>query len=232
MTKQKFEKQFFPHDFNARGDQNIVALICEHGIAGYGLFWVIVEKLYEADGYLNADYKLLSYDLRVDEAMIKNIIEGSKLFKTKDGKFYSESVLRRLDIRRAKSLKASISAHAKWDKKKIEQAENGFKLFWKAYPKQEGPEKAQAAWEERKPPLDKVLKALAWQIKTDKWKEDNSKYVPLPANYIKDGRWKDIPQGTEENVCDSCGKEGIYRRGITGKRICRECKEKKVAHVD
>jgi hypothetical protein len=226
-TQPKFEKQFFPHDFNARGDQNIVALMAEHGMAGYGLYWVIVEKLYEADGFLDANYKLLSYDLRVDESRVKKIIEDSKLFSLKGGKFYSESVLRRLEIRRAKSSKASMAAHVKWEKEKSATAQDDFKAFWKAYPKQESPDAALAMWLEKKPPLDKCLKALAWQKKLPKWNEDNGRWIPAPAAYLKSGKWADIPNNAELNVCDTCGKEGIYRKGINGKRICRECKEAK-----
>lgn len=216
-----FEKQYFPHDFNARGDENIIALMAEYGMAGYGIYWVLVEKLFEADGYLEANYKLLAFDLRVDVAMIKAVIEKSKLFKVKNGKFYSESVLRRLEIRRNKSAKASMSAKAKWEKEDHEN--NGFRQFWKAYPNQTGPDAALAAWLEKKPPLDKCLKSLSWQVNQEKWKEDNGRWIPKPETYIREGRWKDIPAGHEEATCPKCGNTGVLKKNHKGKVTCSKC---------
>jgi len=220
-TTIKLEKQYFPHDLGARGDENIVALICEYGMAGYGLYWCLVEKLYEADGHLEANYKLLAFDLRVDAAMIKAVIEKSKLFKVKNGKFYSESVLRRLEIRRNKSAKASQSAKAKWEKE--DQENNGFRQFWKAYPYQVGSDAALAAWLEKNPPLDKCLKALSWQVNQEKWKEDNGRWIPKPETYIREGRWKDIPPGHEEAECPKCGNTGALKKGHKGKITCSKC---------
>jgi len=225
-TQTKLEKQYFPHDLNARGDQNIVALMAEHGMAGYGLYWVIVEKLYEADGYLDANFKLLSYDLRVEAGLVQKVIEDFKLFKVKNGRFYSESVLRRLEIRRAKSTKASLAAHAKWDKEKGEQANDEFKTFWKAYPKQEGPDAALAAWLDKRPPLEKCLKALAWQKKLPKWNEDNGHWIPLPSSYIKAGRYNDIQHGFEEGECPECHHKGAVKKGFKGKIGCGKCGHK------
>ena len=216
-TLIKLEKQYFPHDLGARGDENVVALICEYGMAGYGLYWCLVEKLYEADGHLEANYKLLAFDLRVDAAMIKAVIEKSKLFKVKNGKFYSESVLRRLEIRRAKTGKASMAADKRWDK----QRQDDFKAFWTVYPRQESQDAALEAWNEKKPPLDKCLKALAWQVKQESWQE--KRFIPKPETYIRDGRWKDIPEGHEEATCPKCGNTGVLKKNHKGKVTCSKC---------
>ena len=37
---------YFPHDYNSRTDEKIKLLIRKHGIEGYGIFWAIVEDLY------------------------------------------------------------------------------------------------------------------------------------------------------------------------------------------
>lgn len=221
----KLEKQYFPHDYNARGDENIIALMSEHGMAGYGIYWILVEKLFEADGYLEANYKLLAFDLRVDAATIKNVVEESKLFKVKGGKFFSESVLRRLEIRRAKSGKASMAAKTKWEK--ADQENNGFRQFWKAYPKQTAPDAALAAWLEKKPDLYKCLKTLEWQVNQDKWQEDGGRWIPEPANYILDGRYNDVKPGCEEHTCSECGNTGSLKKGFKGKLTCGKC-----GHID
>lgn len=217
----RFERQFFPHDFGARNDEKVVELLATHGMEGYGILWSLYEKLYENNGFLDANYKLLSYDLRVDESMVKKIIEDSKLFSLKGGKFYSESVLRRLEIRRAKSSKASMAAHVKWEKEKSATDQDDFKAFWKAYPKQESPDAALSMWLEKKPPLDKCLKALAWQKKLPKWNEDNGHWIPSPASYLKAGKWADIQPGYSEEECPECGNKGALRKGYRGKVNCK-----------
>ena len=58
--------------------------------------------------------------------------------------------------------------------------------------------------------------------------KDNSKYVPLP-NYIRTDVGKNTA-GYEENVCDSCGKEG-GGRGITGREYVPEVCKKKRSHM-
>lgn len=221
MIHPKMEKQYFPHDYNARGDENIIALMAEHGMAGYGIYWTLVEKLFEAEGYLELNYKLISFDLRIDVKIVKDIVENFKLFKVKGPKFYSESVLRRLAIRRAKTGKASMAAHSRWNKEA--QDDNGFKAFWKAYPKQEGPDAALAAWNEKKPPLDKCLKALAWQSKLPKWLEGSGEFIPSPAKYILAGRWKDVQHGHEEFTCHKCGHTGALKKGHQGAIKCGNC---------
>ena len=224
MTQTKFEKQFFPHDYNSRGDENIVALMSEHGMAGYGIYWVLVEKLYEADGYLEANYKLLAFDLRIDATMIKDVIEKFKLFKVKNGKFYSESVLRRLEIRRAKSGNAALAVKARWDKE--DHDNHGFRKFWKAYPKKEAPDAALSAWLEKKPPLEKCLKALQWQSKLPKWNETGGEFIPLPATYIRAGRWNDVPHDHIEGECPKCDNIGTLKKGFKGNVTCLKCGHK------
>ena len=44
MSKETF---YFSHDYNARNDIKIQALLVEHGAAGYGVYWIIVEILHE-----------------------------------------------------------------------------------------------------------------------------------------------------------------------------------------
>lgn len=218
----KFERQYFPHDFGARNDEQIIALLAEYGMAGYGTFWILVEKLFESGGYLEANYKLLAYDLRVEIEFIKNIIERTGLFKIEGTQFYSESVLRRLEIRRSKSGKASAAGKAKWEQE--DKDNNGFRHFWKAYPLKDGRDEALAAWNEKIPPLDKCLKALEWQAKTKQWLDG---FIPKPVNYITAGKWKDVQAGHEEFECKDCGHTGALKKGTAGPIKCGKC-----GHVD
>jgi hypothetical protein len=107
---------YFSHDYNAREDEKIKRLIFKHGWNGYGLYWAIIEMLYINEGHLTIECERIAFDLRTEESIIKSIINDFDLFKTKQNKFYSASVLSRLKIRKEKSNKAKKSAEARWGK--------------------------------------------------------------------------------------------------------------------
>lgn len=96
MSKNSF---YFSHDNNARNDEKILAVRMELGAEGYGIYFMLLEKLLETENYiLIKDYNRLAFDLRVSSEKIKKVIENFGLFQfTDDGKlFYSESLLRRM----------------------------------------------------------------------------------------------------------------------------------------
>ena len=68
-----------------------------------------------------------------------------------------------------------------------------FEEFWKAYPRKVSKDAAQKAWVKCKPPLQDVLQALAWQVRSEQWRQDNGAFIPYPATYLNKGRWKDEP---------------------------------------
>lgn len=112
-------KNYFSHDSAARDDEKILALRMKHNWEGYGLYWAIVEKLREATDYkLTTDYNLIAYDLRVSSGVIKSIITDFGLFAFSDDeegkRFYSESLMRRMDIKDSKSKQARRAAQTRW----------------------------------------------------------------------------------------------------------------------
>lgn len=111
MSKETF---YFSHDYNARSNVKIRKLIIEHGYQGYGLYWALIEDLYQNGNALPLDYEFIAYDLRADEAIVKSIIHNFDLFKIDNAMFGSLSIQRRLDIRNAKSRKARQSAIKRW----------------------------------------------------------------------------------------------------------------------
>lgn len=111
MAKDTF---YFTHDFNARQDAKIKRLIMKHGMAGYGMFWSIVEDLYNNANALPTDYDSIAFDLRTDTETITSIVKDFGLFVVDGDTFGSMSVQNRLDERAAKSKKARDSAHKRW----------------------------------------------------------------------------------------------------------------------
>jgi len=105
---------YFTHDYNARSDGKIKRLLSKHGCMGYGLYWAIIEDLYNNANVMQLDYESIAYDLRTEESVVKSVINDFDLFVIQDGFFGSNSVQRRLDERDTKSKKASESAQERW----------------------------------------------------------------------------------------------------------------------
>ena len=107
---------YFSHDYNARTDKKIKKLIAKYGFLGYGIFWAIIEDLYNNANALPTDYDSIAFDLRSDLETITSIINDFELFVIEGAIFFSTSVQRRLDERNDKSVKAKESAFARWNK--------------------------------------------------------------------------------------------------------------------
>lgn len=119
VTPRK-EAYYFSHDSNARNDEKILSMRMELGMEGYGIYWAIIEKMRENIDYqCSNDYKVIAFDLRVDETTVKKVVENYGLFiKSECGKkFYSQSLLNRMEKMNEKSEKARQSANARWKKK-------------------------------------------------------------------------------------------------------------------
>ena len=112
MPKDTF---YFSHDYNARNDEKIKRLIRKHGMIGYGIFWSIVEDLYNNANALRTDYEGIAYDLRSDSEVVASVVNDFDLFIF-DGDFFgSNSVQERLDQRNNKSESARKSASYRWE---------------------------------------------------------------------------------------------------------------------
>ena len=113
MKKETF---YFSHDYTARSDEKIKNLLYNLGYEGYGIYWALIEELYQNANALRKQYKRIAFDMRVDEKTIQSVIEDFELFVIDDEFFGSLSVQRRIELRDEKSKKASDSAKARWSK--------------------------------------------------------------------------------------------------------------------
>lgn len=113
MAKETF---YFSHDYNSRSDKELIKVVMKMGMSGIGIYWCIVEMLYEEGGYLlRTECERIAFELRTDVGSITQIIETFNLFKIDSDKFWSDSVLHRLEIRDEKSAKARKSAFKRWE---------------------------------------------------------------------------------------------------------------------
>lgn len=113
MAKETF---YFSHDYNTRTDEKIKLLLRKHGMVGYGVFWSIVEDLYNNANALHLDCEGIAFDLRVDESIVSSVINDFGLFVIDGDSFGSLSVEKRLNERSERSHKARETAYKRWNK--------------------------------------------------------------------------------------------------------------------
>lgn len=103
---------YFSHDSNARNDEKLLAVRMRHGVGGYGVYFMILERLREESDYMSVkDYNLLAFDFRVSSEIVKSVVEDFGLFYiTEDGKkFFSESFLGRMKSKDEEKYRRSIA---------------------------------------------------------------------------------------------------------------------------
>lgn len=87
---------YFSHDSNARNDEKILAVRMRHGAEGYGIYFMLLERLRDEADYMSVkDYNMLAFDFRVSAEKVKSVVEDFGLFSfSEDGKkLYSDSFL-------------------------------------------------------------------------------------------------------------------------------------------
>lgn len=120
---------YFQHDFNARNDPKLQALIVEMGVAGIGIYWCLVEMLYEQDGEMPmSSIKSIAYNLHVKQKTVERVIKDFGLFDYDDDKaenvekspkmFRNKSVLKRLNRIIDISEKRKRAIETRWKSKK------------------------------------------------------------------------------------------------------------------
>ncbi len=121
MAGSNKQRNYFSHDSNARNSERLIRLRMRHGAAGYGVYFMIIERLREEEDYMSVkDYNVIAFDLRVDASMVKSVVEEFGLFVfTDDGKyFYSESLSKRMLImdnqKRRKSEGGKTAMRNRW----------------------------------------------------------------------------------------------------------------------
>jgi hypothetical protein len=107
---------YFSHDYNARNDKKISALVREFKSSGYGIFWATCEMMHEEGGSLEFDeltIDAIARDINEDSALVKNILEQCvdrfKLFTKEELLLQSNRVHRNLIT---KNEKKAVKAEA------------------------------------------------------------------------------------------------------------------------
>lgn len=113
------EAYYFSHDSNARNDEKMLAVRMRLGTEGYGIYFMIIERLRDESDYMSIkDYNVLAFDFRVSADKVKSVIEDFGLFEFSEDKkyFYSRRLINSMQVKSEKSEKARVSAGKRWNK--------------------------------------------------------------------------------------------------------------------
>ena len=69
--------------------------------------------------------------------------------------------------------------------------EEEFDLFWDAYPRHEGKQKARDAFKKVTAPLEVLLDAIEKQKKSAQWTKNDGQFIPHPTTWLNGKRWED-----------------------------------------
>lgn len=111
------ETYFFTHDYNARQDPKMQEVLMDMGVAGLGIYWCVVEQLYEQGGQMPLSaIKAIAFTLHAPIEDVRKLIESYGLFDNDGEMFWSHAVSRRLESRRGVTEKRAKAAAKRWEK--------------------------------------------------------------------------------------------------------------------
>ena len=119
--EEQIRISFFRHYTNAKQDEKIIQLLRKEQWQGYGIYWALLEFLTPIkDHKAKCEYDAIAWDLRVDEEIIKRIVEDYGLFVVKGGYFWSKSLTSQLD-ETAENIKRKKAAASRAGKSSAEK---------------------------------------------------------------------------------------------------------------
>ena len=91
-------------------------------------------------------------------------------------------------------------------------AMNGFETFWQAYPQKQGRDKAEESWRKKTKgvPIEAILEGIGKWAGSQKWAEG---FIPLPATWLNQGRWKDEPEPARQ-ISSSAHKTALAAKRL------------------
>lgn len=98
MAKQKRE-DWFKHQFRAREDEKLIRLKIKHkSSAPIGVYWQLVEMIYENDGYVKYDVEVIAYQLGDSVELVQDIIDDC-FEKTDANQITHHTIITQLELR-------------------------------------------------------------------------------------------------------------------------------------
>ena len=124
------KKTYLQHQSNSFTDIKIIKMRSKLGIESYGIFWALLELLFNEENKLCIDdYSVLAFSLQCDADKLKSVIEDFDLFIIEDGCFYSKRLNEHIDNINSKSLKAKESVNKRWEKIRTNNYSNTSRVY-------------------------------------------------------------------------------------------------------
>lgn len=97
--------------------------------------------------------------------------------------------------------------------------EEEFDLFWSAYPRHEGKQKARDAFKKVTVPLEVLLTAIEKQKKSAQWSKDGGQFIPHPTTWLNGKRWEDEVSGYGNGQMGASGQLGAAEQAAIRKML-------------
>ena len=110
----KIKKHWFKHDFYTCMDQKGQRLDFKYPVVGYGIFFKVIELLYQNNGKLEYDLDFISFAICYDKDVINSVLNDFDLFTIEDEVLYNNRVLESIKEITEKSEKARASANSRY----------------------------------------------------------------------------------------------------------------------
>lgn len=138
------------------------------------------------------DTSLLIYKgWNINEYMQSDIYKETRYLEDLRSWFFGENNFESSKPVETKQLELFEDVEKEESKKEITQR---FEVFWKYYPKKQGKQKCLNWFISHKPSKELVqtmISAINEQRKTEKWREENGQYIPMPITWLHQARWED-----------------------------------------
>jgi len=85
----------------------------------------------------------------------------------------------------------------------LNQEHKPFDVFWKSYPKKVGKDAAETAWNRKVKTAEtvtEIMQALETQTTSEAWTKEEGRFIPNPATWINQGRWKDETESSARSA--------------------------------
>ena len=107
----EIKKHWFKHDFYTCNDHKMQKLDFKYPIIGYGIFFKVVEMLYQNDGKIEYDLDFISHSLNYKKEIVLSVLSDFDLFLIQDNLLFNKRVTRSILEITEKSEKARASAN-------------------------------------------------------------------------------------------------------------------------
>ena len=110
----RIKKHWFKHDFYTCNDHKMQKLDFKYPVVGYGIFFKVIELLYQNNGKLEYDLDFISFAISYDKDVINSVLNDFDLFTIQDEVLYNNRVLESIKEITEKSEKARASANSRY----------------------------------------------------------------------------------------------------------------------